>query len=472
MVERTEAPRTVVEPAAELRHRLAKWKVKELRELASKFSVDLRGRRRKGDVVAAIATSPRASEILTVIHAPEPIAVRVRPVPDLDDSSVDPAILSAKNADLDFGRAEDLLDQARMRYEERNFEGSLTLVKQAGLIAQTTMDAFARAVTAYAILSCQRLIEDCGQAGRDVEEAAKLLRRTKRAFRNGSLDRDLLSKLEHVARGLYSEEVRRAREEVYRVQDVVSGVANLGANVAAAEEVLSRARDALRGNDPFQCTESVRLAEQLATEVRTKRLAEIEASIPATATILEEARNVGADVEEGERLLEQARVALAEDEHVLAGELVKRAERAAMQSQQQQIEKAMELRRRQVDKAQAIIRTVEPLLHEAASFGIDVTEARTLLRQASEVLGEGDYVNGTVYARNAEAAIRRLQPRVNEERRRRGIVKPTAGVCGSCGSRRLEFHDDGWGECLDCRQMFRWRQALGPWERFRSVLRR
>ena len=135
---------------------------------------------------------------------------------------------------------------------------------------------------------------------------------------------------------------------------------------------------------------------------------------------------------------------------------MKRAERAAMQSQHHQIEKAMELRRRQVEKAQSVIVAVEPLIDEAYRFDIDVTEAQTLLRQARDVLAKGDYVNGTVYAKNAAEVARRLEPKVVEERAKRGIVKPEAGVCGNCGSKKLSFADDGTGKCSDCGHEFRW----------------
>ena len=212
-------------------------------------------------------------------------------------------------------------------------------------------------------------------------------------------------------------------------------------------------------------------AERIATDTLNARIREIDEAIPLTESMITEARNVGADVSEADRWLEKSKVAASGREYVLAGELVKRAERAAMQSQHHQIEKAMELRRRQVEKAQALIEAVEPLVEEAEEFDIDVMEAQTLLRQAQDVLAKGDYVNGTVYARNAAEVARRLEPKLVEERGKRGILKPEKGVCGNCGSTRLTFADDGAGKCIDCGRAFRWRVPSTRWERFVAALR-
>ncbi|HYV08099.1 MAG TPA: hypothetical protein VEL81_00770, partial [Thermoplasmata archaeon] len=197
---------------------------------------------------------------------------------------------------------------------------------------------------------------------------------------------------------------------------------------------------------------------------------EVEGLVPAVADHIELARNVGADVREAEGLLDQARTAISAVEHGRAGDLLKRAERLAMKGQQRQIERAIQLRQSQVEKAQGIIAASEPVLREAESYDLSAAEVRTLLRQARDVLGKGDYLAGLTLARNAEEAARHLEGQVDEERRRRGISKPVAGMCGVCSSRRVAFDDDGEGRCADCGSVFRWRGPLGVWERLRALL--
>ncbi|HTD81789.1 MAG TPA: hypothetical protein VK723_06535 [Thermoplasmata archaeon] len=456
---------------------LSVMKLKDLRDLAARHALDVSKLRKKKEIAEALVTSPRAQsiydEVRPELEAVAAIPTPTRKLPPLDDADADLLLYASKNAEVDLGRSEDLLDQARMRFEERNFERSIGAADEAANLIRANAESLQRSAWAYTILSCQRLIEDCGKAGREVDDAAFLLLQVKTAFRTNSLGSqpDLLAKLQEVSRNLYSQEIQRSRAEIYRVQEILGNAANMGANVVAPDEALNRARDALRRNDPLTALQVAAEAERLTNETRKARIKEIEDAIPFTASIITEARNVGADVGEAERWLDKARVAATGREHVLAGELVKRAERAAMQSQHHQIEKAMELRRRQVEKAQSVIVAVEPLIDEAYRFDIDVTEAQTLLRQARDVLAKGDYVNGTVYAKNAAEVARRLEPKVVEERAKRGIVKPDTGVCGKCGSKTLSFADDGTGKCSDCGHEFRWRVPAGRWERFVSSLR-
>src|SRR2546428_466937 len=467
----------VVPRPPSLERLLAVMKLKDLRDLAARHGVDVSKLRKKRDIAEALVTNSRAQSIYDEVRPElEAVAAAPRSIPNLPpmaDADADILLYASKNAEVDLGRSEDLLDQARMRFEERNFERSIGAADEASGLIRANADALQRSAWAYAILSCQRLIEDCGKAGREVDDAAALLLEAKQAFRSNTLGSrlDLLARLQEVSRNLYSQEMQRSRAEIYRVQEMIGNAANMGANVVFPDEALNRARDALRRNDPLVALQLAGEAERLTSETLKARVREIEDAIPLTAAMITEARNVGADVGEADRWLEKARVAASGREHVLAGELVKRAERAAMQSQHHQIEKAMELRRRQVEKAEAVIDALEPMIEEAGGFDLDVMEARTLLRQARDVLAKGDYVNGTVYAKNAAEVARRLEPKLVEERAKRGILKPEKGVCGSCESTRLVFADDGTGKCIDCGRAFRWRVPTSLWERFGTARR-
>src|SRR5256885_1620604 len=135
-----------------------------------------------------------------------------------------------------------------------------------------------RAAWAYAILSCQRLIEDCGKAGREVDDAAALLLEAKQAFRSNTLGSrlDLLARLQEVSRNLYSQEMQRSRAEIYRVQEMIGNATNMGANVVLPDELLNRARDALRRNDPLLALQMSAEAERLSVDTLRARVKEIE----------------------------------------------------------------------------------------------------------------------------------------------------------------------------------------------------
>ncbi len=262
----------------------------------------------------------------------------------------------------------------------------------------------------------------------------------------------------------------RTLAEFAAIRDTIREAANLGAAIGGAEDAWKNAAESLERGDIPGADESLARASRLATEARDRRIKEIEAALSSVGDHVAAAKAVGADVSRAEDLWDRAKAAAYSQEYVQAGELVKQAERLAMQGQQRQIEQAIQLRERQIAVAQAVIAACEPLLEEAESYDLKVADVRTLLRQARDVLAKGDYLAGLTYARNAEEAAYRVSSQLDEERRRRGIVRPAAGVCGVCGADHLIFYEDGWGRCSDCASEFRWRGPLGIRERLRELL--
>ncbi|HYS71888.1 MAG TPA: hypothetical protein VEM95_05650, partial [Thermoplasmata archaeon] len=238
-------------PAYRLRPILAAKDVASLQRLAAELSVDVKGVEKKADYVARIVASPAAVTLLG--PPPEAKVTKAAPPPpeppraDLAYASADHLIQQGRNQDVDFGLVEDVLDQARMRFEERNFDRTLELAREALLLGHGTLDAFERSAWAYALLSAQRLIEESGRIGRDTEPAAVLLRDAKVAYASGNLgaNQDLLMKLQAATKALYSEEVRHLRQAIYVAQERIGQTAHIGADVTPAEEALARARDAM-----------------------------------------------------------------------------------------------------------------------------------------------------------------------------------------------------------------------------------
>ncbi len=268
----------------------------------------------------------------------------------------------------------------------------------------------------------------------------------------------------------HAPEAERIGQQLAATRDSIREASNLGANVGAAEEVWKAAAESLDRGEYEEAEELLERAARRTTEVRERRIREIDEILSSIEEHLAMARNVGADVGEAEELQAQAKTAVAAREYAEAGDLAKRAERAAMMGQQKQIQRAIRLRESQVERAHAIIASCEPLLQEAESYGLSVSEVRTLLRQARDVLTKGDYVAGITFARNAEEAAYRLEAHIEEERKRRGIVRPAPGLCGVCRTDQLTFYDDGWGHCGKCGTSFRWRGPLGVRERLKGLL--
>src|SRR5439155_605170 len=295
-----------------IEHRLSRLKPRQLREIGERHRVSLHGLKNKADLVEALAGAPDAAGILIEVEA----------APPTDHLA---AALLGRDSSFDFARVEELLVQARKRFQERRFEAALSAAQEASMIAERTTDQLRRASWSYAVLAAPGLLDPCDPADPEAVAARKLLVR------------------------------------------------------------------------------------------------EAEDSVDSVSRHIVLARNVGAETLEAEGLHAAARAAIAAGEHGQAGDLLRRAERLAMKGQQRQIERAIQLRAAQVEKAQAILNACEPVLKEAESYDLSAAEVRTLLRQARDVLTKGDYLAGLTFARNAEEAARHLEAQIQEERRRRGI---------------------------------------------------
>jgi hypothetical protein len=441
-----------------MEYRLERLRSRQLRELGERHRVSLHGLKRKSDLVEALAGAPAASEILMELEAQAP--------PEREAGAA-----LGRESEVDFDRVEELLEQARRRFQERQFEAALTAAQEASRLAERTTEQLRRASWSYAVLAAQGLLEPCDPDDPSAMAARGLLEKARKAFFLGQReDEALLRELVRAAEGAHAREAERVRDLLALTRDGIREAANLGASVALAEDSWKRGADFLDRDRLAAARESFVGSAQLVEDARRRRIREVEDSIASVSDHIELARNVGADVTEAEELHVAARTAIASGEHGRAGDLLRQAERLAMKGQQRQIDRAIQLRQAQVEKAQAILSACEPVLKEAESYDLNTAEVRTLLRQARDVLAKGDYLAGLTFARNAEEASERLEAQIADERRRRGIQKPASGICGVCRSRRVSFEDDGWGRCEECGSAFRWRGPLGVWERLKALL--
>ena len=141
-----------------MEHRLSRLRPRQLREIGERHQVSLLGLKNKADLVEALAGAPDAAEILIEVEA----------APPTDHL----AALLGRNSSFDFARVEELLVQARKRFQERRFEAALTAAQEASRIAERTTDQLRRASWSYAVLAAQGLLDPCDPA--DSEAVAEI----------------------------------------------------------------------------------------------------------------------------------------------------------------------------------------------------------------------------------------------------------------------------------------------------------
>ncbi|MCK5547653.1 MAG: hypothetical protein KAI64_01470, partial [Thermoplasmata archaeon] len=297
------------------------------------------------------------------------------------------------------------------------------------------------------------------RAGGDVYHASSLLLSAKDTFKKGGLsdNRALLDDLQKEAKGLLEKEVAKAKKHLLEVQGYVVDVKNLGANVADAEGEIKLAFEFIERDDHLKCTEHANMAREVAEDSRERRIGEIEIAIPETQILVEEAKDLGSDVKEAGKLLEQAKVALKKKDYLLTNELTKRAQQKTAEVQNTQIQKAMELRQRQMENISKSISKVEPLIKEAEVYGLDVVDVSDMLQRAKLALEYQDYVNGTFYIKNAGELVKKLEPELHKFRKGSEVRRPKGDICTRCKSTNLKFFANGWGKCISCGNIFKWK---------------
>ncbi|MCK4444234.1 MAG: hypothetical protein KAW09_06805 [Thermoplasmata archaeon] len=476
----------------EIRDALSGFKVAELKKLAKKHNIDISECKRKSDYLDALTQRDKIELIFNELDALEKerslekirdelidVGVDIEEtledieaLPSMEDDVADRMLVEARNIDVDFNDVEDLLDFARMRFEEENYDKAVELSGEAIRVAENQFRDLLRLALAYQIMSNEKLIDQMRKGGRDFSELVSILVRSKEAYKMDRLDEDveLMNDLAATIRSLYSDGIDSTRESLYETADFLEEIENLGANLTVARDLFQKARDAGRRNDDTEATRLMERSKEVALEAKERRIYEIKEIIPRTEAIIEEARHLGADVGEAQKMLMQAKVALDNDDYILCAELAGRAEASAGEVQHYQIQQAMDIREKQINEAKKRIERLDVVISEGDSYRLNVSKARRLLYVAQETIREHDFVRMTRYVTGAQDAVDKLMPEILNERRKRGIEKPRAGICGNCKSRDLKFFDQGYGECKSCGKTFTWVTPpdKNVWQKVRS----
>lgn len=476
----------------DIRDALSAFKVSELKKMAEKYKIDISMCKRKSDYLDVLSRKENVTLLLDEVDAKErekdldrireeliDVGVGIEEtieeaetLPSMEDDSADQLLVDARNIDVDFNDVEDLLDFARMRFEEENFDKAVELSGEAIRVAKSRFQDLLRLALAYQIMSNEKLIIRMRKSGRDFSEPVNILIRSKEAYKENRFDEDieLMNDLSVAIRSLYSREIKKIRDSLYATGEFLAEISNLGADLTVARDLLQRAREAARRNDNVDSARLMVRSKEVALEAKEKRIYEIQEMIPRTQGLIEEAKHLGADVSDGEKMLMQAQIAMDNDDYVLCAELAGRAEARASEVQHDQIQQAMDIREKQINEAKKQIENLDSVISEAESYRLNIAKARRLLYVAQETVREHDFVRMTRYVASAQDAVEDLMPEIMNERKKRGIEKPTAGICGNCKSRDLVFHEEGYGECLRCGKTFTWVKTpeKSSWQKLRS----
>ncbi len=457
--------------------KLGSMNVSELKSLAKQLSLDISGKRKKPVLIELLLSSLTSDSLMELFipaeeHSLEEIGEElvdiekdveavVKSIEDLhtpemsDLYEVDRKLEDMAKQSLDYTVVSDMLDMGRVKYMDGKYIEGISMLAEASKTSKEFFDNYQDITYAFLMLASEKILEECRDAESNDEVAADLLIDAKRAFSSGGTRREEATEtLIERANKVYREELELLEREMDQREGMIKALKIQGVDVFNAERYLHRAREAFLAGELASSMSYLEKALNHANDSKDGWIEEIRQSVPRVEAIIQQASDLGADTSDAEKSLNQAKVALQNDDYSLCSELTKLAERKAMESQQGQIQKAAQLEREKLGDAGEIIAIVAPLVQEAQLYDLDVQQISWSLQEAKDALKNNDYVDSLSYARQAESQSKHLTSQLEAERERVMAAGGEFKPCQLCNAEAVKIFDSGWARCMSCGQMF------------------
>jgi hypothetical protein len=406
-----------------------------------------------------------ASDLKEIGKDIEKTVVEVRTAGLLFDEELDAmrrALAERASQPASLRAADEAGNMALVQLNQGDMDGGMASLSGAMSLADLSVANFQGAMLARALLAAMDTIECCKMAESNSSDTEKELHEVLRAYRDG------LPEARGKAVALLDKCVRIHREEMVALQSVlqtkqifIQNMKAQGVDVFNAERFLRRAGDALAQKSCRDATDYLAKAERSAVDSRQAWLEQVRGQLPQVEATVQEAKSLGADVTEAERLVEQAKVALESGDYSLCAALVKRGEQKAMDAQRAQVQKAEELRKRQLQAAQESLVASTQSLTEARAYSIEGWQGLDAkIREAQEALARSDAFGATTAAKEAGDLARQMQQAIEEGRKGADALQSQyTGPCPRCGQMAVKALQTGFGRCASCGFVYPFQQA-------------
>lgn len=240
----------------------------------------------------------------------------------------------------------------------------------------------------------------------------------------------------------------------------VSSLREVGVDITQAEELLSKATEQFIVGDFQQANQIMNEVKEIIHNLEGEQRGAAEKGISSTEKLVEEAKGIGANVDEAERNLQQAKNFFETENYPEVARFLGQAKEEA--------EKARQKRIQSVSDALLFTRSV---IDESKEVGVDTSEPETLFKDAKAAFGAGDFAKCSELTKQAEEKALQLQDlhiqkvlelkekRATIETRRQETVseqteKPETSEenCPTCGQtmRYVKKYNRHW--CRNCKK--------------------
>jgi hypothetical protein len=454
--------------------------VSDLRTIAEKVGVDVSSCKSKKDLVRVLSESALTEEMVSAYisekneGAKEPkeemdgvrddlkeISERrndAKDVPEAEDVEVERSIDKALLLRPLFFEIDSETEHAWNRMIIGDFAEAMRLNIKSRSEALGRLTNFYLYSAALSIRAAETLLRDMKGLDPKMSSQMKMaLAEAKMAFIHGPPKRrestvEEIEALTTKAVEAFSSQTYGAEQELRNMLDEYE---SFGVRTQGSHELLEIALNAKRSYDLGQYSDLIDKAKAQAERDRDQRLKEIDDAFEQVRTAIEAAKAAGADTNDGEAGLKDARKAMKRSDFRAAIDLLAAVERTVDSAHLERVRSDGAVEAREIEEITTSIRETEPDLEEAAMYGLDVQEGLLFVRQTKAALEHRDVVSASKYSMRMRKLAKSMEGDIRRLRTEKGGLAHVDGArCGECGKESLYAYPDGRTKCEECGHAF------------------
>lgn len=463
----------MVEDPSHFLNELPIWKLKIV---ASEYGIDVTACRYKRDFVEKVRSKRLTEEQVRKALSkgkkePEPTPVDMQQVTDElqriadkpsdgtelpvdEEKNVDRNLDEALTMRPSFFEVDSSAESAYNKMILGDFYDAIKTNREARLKCLETFGNAQVYSAAVSIRSADELLARLKGAEAAVDSTVRTaLAEAKRSFIGGSprSREEALESLETLVTKTYEAAVSDSERTEAELKMLLEDYESFGTRTEESRRYLEIAGQAKSAFNLADYSKFLKEARSHAENAKALRVHEIDNSFHMVRVGAEEAKELGADVSFADAKFVEAKRAFENGSMKQTVELLANIERVTDSAHLERIRHQRDLESVQLGKIRLTVSTYEPLLAEAASYGIGVQQAQYLVGAAKSALANRDLVNAAKLARRAKELAEPLEHDLDKKRLELGIVKKVEGAkCEKCGAESIYLFPNAKMKCFEC----------------------
>jgi len=499
----------------ELREKLKRLSIPQLKSLAEDFEIDVSNCRRRNEYIDTIAASGVVliedvdtflslvgpSEGMTdegkplqeeVPSAPEPPAAE-QVQPPQGAGTVDDAIQAHLQTEINLRVAEEHLQAIKDLVMKNKHRDVHDRVKQMMNDVSEILKKVELTGYAYILTSTAHILNEMKMSGLDVRHAEDILSSAKGSFsKDFEATRKAISELGNEIERLKNEQVSKIESKLREIEASISQAKQIEAEVDEAEILMNEVRTQFESRNFSECLRLIQEVDEIVQEAHREKIQGITQLVLDVEDLIANAKSIGAETDDAEKILLDAKNAFKGKDYLTCIQNLTKVEEmvsSRLQAKLEEIEKLKEKQKAKIEKR--LLALIDEASHitsaEVASALEDkfesvkvaleennLTRATLLIREAEKELKAAKQMGGT----GPEPAPKPAQPGVTPppqgEKMGEGGTSvppfqetpppppkaellPLQRPCKWCGYRGVEYYSTGVAKCPGCNRTYQWR---------------